>query len=97
MEKIDIMITITLIILALIIGIMLGKITTDQANSVCKPHSRSPEKYLYDVEMDDRGRAENRSNKETLAECLNIVRQSDNFQKNLFKKQWLDEGSNDTQ
>ena len=92
MEKLDIIITILLIMLSFSVGIIMGKIITEHANPLPGSLSHLPaQKYLYDVENST---AQEGEVKDVFKECLNMVRQSDNFQKNLFKKQWLDEGGN---
>ena len=70
---------------------------TGQANPLVASLSHLPaQKYLYDVEIEMDKRAEGLTGKEILDECLALVRQSDEFQEELYKKNWLDEGSNST-
>jgi len=93
--KTDLMLIIMIIFVSLLMGFIIGKVATKdrQTNPLLTSLSHLPaEKYLYDVEIEQDSRTEGLKSKEILDECLDLVRQSDEFQKELFKKQWLDEG-----
>ena len=93
--KTDLMLIIMIIFVSLLMGFIIGKVATKQANPLASSLSHLPtEKYLYDVEIGNSREAirDTESSKEKFADCLELVKQSDGFQKELFKKQWLDEG-----
>jgi len=94
--KTDLMLIIMIIFVSLLMGFIIGKVATKQANPLVTSLSHLPaEKYLYDVEIGNSREAvrdTGSSSKKKFADCLELVKQSDGFQKELFKKQWLDEG-----
>lgn len=91
MEKIDIIIILVLIMMAFTAGIIAGKIIqSGQIRSQASLSHLPAQKYLYDVENST---AQEGEDKDVFKECLDRVRQSDEFQKNLSIKQWLDDSS----
>jgi len=94
--KTDLMLIIMIIFVSLLMGFIIGKVATKQTNPLVTSLSHLPaEKYLYDVEIGNSREAvrdTGSSSKKKFADCLELVKQSDGFQKELFKKQWLDEG-----
>ena len=96
--KTDLMLIIMIIFVSLLMGFIIGRVITKdrQTNPLLTSLSHLPaEKYLYDVEIGNSREAvrdTGSSSKKKFADCLELVKQSDGFQKELFKKQWLDEG-----